>query len=239
MAGVRNGQRALDLACGTGCAALLQRLGPDGALLGLDLSPEMVEIARRWAHQQGLHRVTFRAINAETQLGVAPCSFDIATCLFGLMYMPEPVPALHALGEALVPGGRLAVCTWSSLERCPFLGVPLTIIRRHVSHPMLHLTGPHPFAIPTETALAGLISAAGFTAIRTATMQRPVDPLSPEQYWDYMEATGWPLAFLPPLAASVRQPLRDDMIATLATMFPDDRVQLSGEAILAVAERPE
>lgn len=238
MAEVHEGERALDLACGTGSAALFRALGPQGTLLGLDLSPAMVAIARHWARAQGFDRATFRAIESETSLGVAPASVDVATCLFGLMYMPEPVAALRALREALVPGGRSAVCTWAAQERCPFMGVPLAVVRRHVSHPLLDLGGPHPFAIPSEGALTGLLAAAGFIAIRTERMERPANALDPEQYWAYMEATGWPLAFLPPLPEATRRALHDDLVATLSDLFPDGRVALGGEAILAVADRP-
>ena len=238
MAGAAAGQRTVDLACGTGFGALLRLLGTDGTYLGLDLSPQMVGMGSRWAQQQGLHGATFRVIGAETELWVAPKTFDLATCLFGLMYMPEPVAALRALRTALRPGGRVAVASWSSPEHCPFLGVQLAIVRRHVAHPMLALTGPHPFAIPTASALAALLAEAGFVAIQTATEQRPIEPLSPEGYWDYMQATGWPLAFLPPLSADLLDALHEDVIATLTAMFPDGQVRLGGEANLAVAVRP-
>jgi ubiquinone/menaquinone biosynthesis C-methylase UbiE len=238
MAGVQAGQRVLDLACGTGCAALLRRLGPDGVYLGLDLSPEMVAIGRHWAERQGLRGTTFRVIASETALGVPPASFDAATCVCGLMYMPEPVAALRALREALVPGGRIAVCTWASPERCPFIGVPLAIVRRHVSHSMLDLAGHHPFAIPTTEALAELLAAAGFTAIESVYTERPGEPCSPEQYWEYMEATSWPLAFLPGISPPVREALRADTLSTLTAMFPDGVVRLGGVAVLAVATQP-
>ena len=232
------GQRTVDLACGTGFGALLRLLGADGTYLDLDLSPQMEEIGSRWAQQQGLHGATVRAIGAETESGMAPESFNLATCLFGLMYMPEPVAALRALHTALVPGGRIAVGTWSSPERCPFLGVHLAIVHRHVAHPMLALTGPHPFAIPTPSALADLLAEAGFVAIQTAIEQRPIEPLSPEGYWNYMQATGWPLAFLPPLSADLLGALHEDVTATLTAVFPDGQVRLGGEANLAVAVRP-
>jgi SAM-dependent methyltransferase len=237
MADVRQGERALDLACGTGSAALLRRLGPEGVYLGLDLSPEMIAIGQHWAERQGLRRATFRVIAGETALAVPPGSFDVATCICGLMYMPEPVAALRALHAALAPGGRIAVCTWANPERCPFISVPIEIIRRHVSHPMLDLAGHHPFAIPTTESLANLLAAAGFTAIETVYAERPADPCSPEQYWDYMEATGWPLAFLPAIAPPVREALRADTLRTLSAMFPDGVVRLGGEAVLGVATR--
>jgi len=238
LAEVQLGQRAVDLACGTGSAALLQQLGPEGSLLGLDLSPEMVAIAAQWAHMQRLPRATFRAITAETDLELPPASFDVATCIFGLMFMPEKVAALRSLREALVPGGRVAVCSWSTPDRCGFLEVPRQVVRRHVAHPKLDLVGPHPFALPTPRALEELLAVAGFTAIQTEIMRRPAEPSTPERYWESMVTTGWPLAFLPAQPPTTLQAIRDDLIGTLSALFPDGQVQLDGEAILAVASRP-
>jgi ubiquinone/menaquinone biosynthesis C-methylase UbiE len=239
IADVRAGERALDLACGTGSTALMRRLAPAGTLLGLDISPSMVDIARQWADRQQLPWAAFRTIAGEADLGVPPMSFDVATCMFGLMFMPEPVAALRGLYEALIPGGRVAVCTWSAPERNPFLGVPLAVARRHVDHPMLDPASPSPLAIPSTGELAALLAAAGFADTRVSVMDRPADTVSPEQAWQSMIASGWPLAFLPPQPETTWQALHDDMIATLHEMFPDGNVRLAGEANLAVAVRPE
>src|SRR5947209_6718976 len=73
LAQIRPGQRVLDLACGTGDPAftIAERVGPTGAVLGLDQSPEMIDGARAWAHAHGVQNVEFRQIQMEVELGVA------------------------------------------------------------------------------------------------------------------------------------------------------------------------
>src|SRR5579872_3248120 len=83
---LRPGARVLDLACGVGNPAftLAEQVGPEGSVLGLDLTAEMVEAARARACELGVANVTFRQIAAETELGVPDARFDAATCRFGL-----------------------------------------------------------------------------------------------------------------------------------------------------------
>src|SRR5262249_27328966 len=72
MAGIRTGQRVLDLACGVGdpALAIAERVGPSGTVLGLDLSEAMLAGARTFAHQRGIGNAEFRRIDSELELSV-------------------------------------------------------------------------------------------------------------------------------------------------------------------------
>jgi SAM-dependent methyltransferase len=96
LAGICPGQRVLDLACGTGNAALVERVGRVGYVLGLDLTPGMVQVGQEWVQHHGLRNVEFRVIESELELSVPAASFDVAICAFGLTYMPDPAEALRA-----------------------------------------------------------------------------------------------------------------------------------------------
>lgn len=113
------GDRVLDVACGTGlvtfCAA--QAVGPTGQVLGIDLSGEMVETARRRAEEQSVSNARFARMDAET-LALPDASFDAALCCLGLMYMPNPEKAVREMRRILRPGGRLVLAVWGERSAC-------------------------------------------------------------------------------------------------------------------------
>jgi SAM-dependent methyltransferase len=237
MAGITTGQRVLDLACGNGDPSftIAQRVGPDGYVVGLDITGPMVRNAQAWAKQHGLANVEYRIIPNELELGVPEASFDIATCRHGLMYMPEPVAALRTLHTALKPAGRVAISTWGPPERCPFFGIAVQIVMRHIEVPPPDPSAPGPFALHTPEMLTDILEAAGFTSVETVAFETSVlEAENPAAYWDLICEVAGPLV---PLMASlpieVRQAIRDDAVKTYGELSPDGPVKLGGECLLA------
>jgi ubiquinone/menaquinone biosynthesis C-methylase UbiE len=113
------GERVLDVACGTGLvsSAAARAVGPDGHVLGIDLSDRMVDAARTRADQQQLKNTRFERMSAE-QLSLPDATFDVALCALGLMYMPDPEQAVREMRRVLRPGGRLALAVWGERNRC-------------------------------------------------------------------------------------------------------------------------
>jgi ubiquinone/menaquinone biosynthesis C-methylase UbiE len=238
LAQIRPGQRVLDLACGTGNAAIVERVGPDGYMLGLDITPAMIDVAQAWVRQHKLRTVEFRVIESESMLSVPAMSFDVATCSFGLMYMPDPIGALRAVYEALKLDGRIAVCTWASLEQVPWLGVAAQILRRHLDPSTLEKTGPGPCALPTQEVLAGLLSTAGFTDVETVRIEAQDNWWStPAAYWDTITTDWLPVLVNSRPSEDALQTIRDDALKTLSTMFPNGSVQFTNTVLLAAGNK--
>ncbi len=109
------GQRVLDVACGTGAltADVCERVGPTGAVVGLDANPQMLEVARG----KGLN-VDWRDGSAEA-LPFDDGSFDTVVSQFGLMFFTDRCTALREMRRVLRPGSRLAVAVCDGLERSP------------------------------------------------------------------------------------------------------------------------
>lgn len=109
-AGTGPGDRALDVACGSGNAAI--RAAAAGAdVVGVDLTPEMFGAARRNAAAAGV-AVDWVEGDAEA-LPFADESFDVVLSVFGCMFAPRHEVAARELGRVLAPGGRLVVCSWT------------------------------------------------------------------------------------------------------------------------------
>lgn len=121
----RNGQRVLDVACGTGILAreIAERAGFRGTVLGLDINPDMLVIARRAAPG-----IEWCAGNAEA-MPFDDGSFDTVVCQFGLMLFDDPVAALREMWRVLAPGGRLAVAVFDGVERNPAYAAMIPVYR--------------------------------------------------------------------------------------------------------------
>jgi ubiquinone/menaquinone biosynthesis C-methylase UbiE len=109
--GLSAGDAVLDVACGTGIAARVarQRLGKDSRIVGIDISPAMLEVARTVAPQ-----IDWREGSADALPLRDAEQFDVVICQQGLQFFPDKPAAAAQMRRALAPGGRLAVATWRS-----------------------------------------------------------------------------------------------------------------------------
>ena len=108
-AGVCAGHRVLDVACGTGVAAVTAaRLGARAT--GLDLTPELVEVARRNS-QLAEVEIDWHEGDAE-QLPFENETFDVVLSQFGHMFAPRPEVATAEMLRVLKRGGTIAFSTW-------------------------------------------------------------------------------------------------------------------------------
>ena len=120
----------LDLACGPGRTT--QRLAqafPGADVLGVDLSPVMLEQAR--LENPGLRFAEGR----DTAIPVADASQDFVFCNLGLMLFPEPAPALAEIARVLRPGGELRVGVWGRPEHTTFPTFAAALAKR-LGHPV-------------------------------------------------------------------------------------------------------
>jgi len=88
--GLQPGQHVLDVATGTGAAAIAaaRRVGPAGHVVGVDIASDMLEQARRKIEAAQLSNIEYHAGDAE-HLSYAEQSFDAVTCAFGVFFLPE------------------------------------------------------------------------------------------------------------------------------------------------------
>ena len=108
------GARALDVGCGAGL--LSEALAREGAqVAALDLSPELVDIAKLHLLESGL-TVDYRLQSVESIADEMPGAFDVVTCMELLEHVPDPQSILDACAKLLKPGGKLFV---STLNRTP------------------------------------------------------------------------------------------------------------------------
>ena len=108
--GVRPDEAVLDVACGSGNAAI-RAAQAGGRVVGVDLTPELFDAGRRLASEAGVE-VEWVEGDAEA-LPVEDASFDVVVSVFGCMFAPRHRVASDELARALRSGGRLCVCAWT------------------------------------------------------------------------------------------------------------------------------
>lgn len=163
-AGVRPGDRVLDVACGTGVLARgMQRIvGASGSVSAIDINPGMLSVAREIAPG-----IDWREGAAEA-LPFPNESFDALVSQFGLMFFRDRRRAIGEMLRVLKPGGRLAVAVWDRLEHNPGYDVLCHILNRAVGDTAARALRT-PFALGDREALAALFVEAGANGVAVET----------------------------------------------------------------------
>jgi ubiquinone/menaquinone biosynthesis C-methylase UbiE len=161
---IQPGQRALDVACGTGILAreLSSRTGSSGRVAGIDPSPGMVAVAKHLAPA-----VEWREGVAES-LPFPDQSFDAVVSQFGLMFFTDRRQALREMQRVLAPGGHLAVAVWDSLDNIPAFARLVALLEQTAGRRAADALRA-PFALGDRQELASLFSDAGATSAEITT----------------------------------------------------------------------
>jgi len=175
LANIRVGDRVLEIAAGTGDLAIMttRRVGPNGYVLATDISASMLKLAAEAAREAGFTNVETRVMDAEN-IDLEADSFDAAMCRSALMHFPNPSKALAGVYRALKPSGRFAVTVFSTAERNPFHGLPLSIASRMAKIPPLTPGQPGMFALSGHGVLEECYRKAGFrdVVVRAVPVKR-------------------------------------------------------------------
>ena len=107
------GSRVLDVCCGAGASALpaAEAVGQTGAVIGVDLAKELLELARAKAIRRRLGNIEFE-VGDMLSLRFPVASFDAVVCVFGIFFVPDMAKAVSEIWNRILPGGKLAVTTW-------------------------------------------------------------------------------------------------------------------------------
>jgi arsenite methyltransferase len=104
------GERVVDVGCGAGIDSLIaaKKVGPEGGVIGVDMTPSMLEKARQAAKETGLANVEFREGYAEA-LPVEDGWADVVISNGVLNLTPDKAAALEEMSRVLKPDGRLQI----------------------------------------------------------------------------------------------------------------------------------
>jgi SAM-dependent methyltransferase len=188
---LRPGQRVLDVACGTGVltCTVAERVGQTGAVVGLDINPEMLAVARR--KPLAIEWVDGRA----EALPFPDASFDAVVSQFGMMFFADRIAALREMRRVLRPDGSLAVAVCDAVEHSPGYGALATLLQELFGD-RIAAAFRAPFAIGDTALLRSLCAQAGLAQAEVATVAAMVRFPSIEALVSTERACVWTLGGL-------------------------------------------
>jgi ubiquinone/menaquinone biosynthesis C-methylase UbiE len=209
----KDGQRVLEIAAGPGDTGFFAaRLLGRGRLVSTDLSPSMVEAARKRGAELGIRNADYRTLDAQA-MDLDAASFDGVICRWGFMLMPDPAAALRECRRVLVPGGRLVFAVFTGAEENPFASIPARILMDggHLPRPGAEWR-PGILALGDRVRLQTLLDGVEFKSTHIESVDMTWRFADLDGYWRFLVE----LTALGPLVRSLPDAARDAVRAALA-----------------------
>ena len=174
-AAITDGEKVLDIGCGTGQTTrdAARAAAPDGSALGVDLSAEMIELARILAAERAIDNATFQQADAQIH-PFRPAAFDIAISRTGTMFFADPTAAFTNIARALRPGGRLVLMAWQGPEPNEWMRELSGAMAADRNLPTPPIGAPGPFAQADPDQVKAVLGSAGFGDITLTGLEEPM-----------------------------------------------------------------
>ena len=230
VARVRPGERVLDLATGTGITAIAAR-ERGSTVTGVDLTPELLAVARKKASEAGFDDIVFREADAEA-LPFADAAFDVVVSTCGHMFAPDQPKVAAEMARVLRSGGRAVFLAWTPEGG---LGRWFQITNKHVPPPP-GLASPFNWGDPEKVRQ---LLGSSFRDLAFTRGDCPQFGESPEDIWELFSTRYGPtLRAFASLQGDARAAFRSELLAFLeGYRASDGKVRWGREYLITRAVR--
>lgn len=237
-AALTSSDRVLDVGCGNGQTTLAAaRRANRGRAVGVDLSADMLAVARRRAVEQSVANVEFVLADAQVHPFEAAV-FDVVVSRCGVMFFADAVAAFTNLARAVRPGGRVALLVWQGLEGNEWLRAFGFALGAGRTPPALPPDAPGPLSLADPGRVRAVLTVAGFGEVTLTSVAEPMS-FGPDPAAAYEFVRGLPFArlMLRDLDGAVRAGALDALRATTKAHMTPDGVQFGSAAWVVTATR--
>jgi len=173
----RPGDRVLDIGCGFGDTTrrLAEMVGPEGEVVGVDVSEPFIELASKEAAEAGLANVSYRL--GDLQIADLGGPYDHVFSRMGVMFFANPVQALRNVRGAMRPGGRVCFVVWRRKLDNGWVREAERVVEGYLEHPEETeepTCGPGPFSMADADVVSEQMAIAGFEAIELRRSDLPL-----------------------------------------------------------------
>lgn len=228
---LRPGTRFLDVAAGSGALSLAAaRRGAQ--VLGIDISPGMIERLNDTARRSGVDNLTGRVMDGHA-LDLDDDSFEAAGSMFGVMLFPDLPRGLREIVRVTRPGGQVLMVTFGPAARIEFLGFFMAAAKRVIPGfagiPMD--PPPLPFQVSDPAKLQASMTAAGLQAVRVETTTETQEFASASHLWNWLASSN-------PIGAKLTGRLSPDQAASVRDVLDEMLRERSGGDVPARLTNP-
>jgi ubiquinone/menaquinone biosynthesis C-methylase UbiE len=229
-AALQPGERVLDVACGTGVITRFaaERVGSSGKVVGIDVAPDMIEVARA-AAAPSEPAIDWREGDAAS-LPFPDGSFDVVLSQMGLMLFPDKPAALAEMRRVLVAGGRVALNTPGAINRR--LEILAEGLARHVDANLAGFVHAI-FSMSDPATHEQLLRDAGFRSVETNVAITTLHLPPPKEFlWQYINLT--PLgAFVGQAPEEAQAALEADVVGQWQALLEQSQAAVDQPMVVA------
>jgi SAM-dependent methyltransferase len=236
------GERVIDIGCGCGDTSIeiARIVGAAGAVLGIDVSQPMLEVARARGALANCAKLAFR--DGDASEAALPANFDLLFSRFGVMFFSQPSQAFSHLRKSLRTRGRCAFVCWRTPRDNAWAMTPLSAARTAmgVTPAPADPHAPGPFAFADEDRLRAILSDAGFRAIDVQRFDAALSlGATPRSAAEGAVQIGPVSRFVREVGAEHLPIILDAVERALAPLAaPDGHVSLNGSTWIVTATNP-
>lgn len=232
LAGLKSGQKVLDIATGTGTAAITAALiVGEGKVVGIDIAAEMLAQAQQKIHAAGLTNIELRQEDAE-QLSEDDNSFDAVVCASGIFFLPDMLAGLQEWQRVTKPGGLVTFTSFNQTAFKPMSDKFTALIKKY--DVLMPSTGGR---LNTPQKCLDLMQAAGFEDIEIQTEQLGYYLNSIHEWWDLVWNTGFQIR-LSQIPVEKIDLFKAEHLAEIETMITDKGIWLDLETMFVRGKKP-
>ena len=185
---IKQGQKVLDIATGTGMVAMAaaQVVGNEARVQAIDLSGNMIEQAKENLKHAGLSNVDFYIMDGE-QLEFENDVFDVITCSYGLFFMPDMPAALKSWLRVLKPGGKIIFSSFAPSAFTP----QSDIFLKHLAEYNIVPPTPRWLQLAEEELCKTILEENGFVNAQVTQAQLGYHLKEKENWWQAIQSAGY------------------------------------------------